>query len=178
MEMDTQAVFWKVLSIMFITAVDRDIWAVWMFSEATQRSKTRLVLYCWFDLFCVLSDGPSPPELIFGHSVCAEQYVCRAAAGPEAGSGGPPDGPPGEPAVLGLLLGAAAGDALPEDRWHSVRLLGPDGVPQVVRQQQTLGAVLGPGPGLLGHLCGLRAVPESRSGTETHHRGTLPHYWQ
>lgn len=62
------------------------------------------------------ADGPSAPERASGHGVRTELHVCRDAAGPEAGSGGPSDGPPGEPAMLGLLLGAAAGDALPEDR--------------------------------------------------------------
>lgn len=149
-----------------------DFSVFWTFSLVKNETYSVLLL------FCVVSDGPSAPEHTFGHSVCAEQPVCRAAAGPEAGSGGPADGPPGEPAVLGLLLGAVAGDALPEDRWHGARLLGPDGVPKVVRQQQAHGAVLGPGSGLLGHLCGLRTVQESRPGTETHHRGTFPHYWQ
>lgn len=118
------------------------------------------------------ADGLGAP----GRSVCAELPVCGAAAGPGAGAGGPPDGQPLEPAVLGLVLGAAAGDALPEDRRHGARLLGPDGLPQVVGQRQAHGALLGPGPGLLGDLCGLCAVQESRLGTETRHRCTLPHY--
>ena len=104
--------------------------------------------------------------------------MCRPAAGPEAGSGrgGPAHGAQGQPAVLGLVLGSAAGDALPEDRRHGARLLGPDGLPPVVRRQQTHGAVLGPGPGLLGPVPGLCGVQESRPGEETRHRDTLPHY--
>ncbi len=100
----------------------------------------------------------------------------RPAAGPETGSRGPPDGPPGEPAVLGLLVGSAAGDALPEARGHGARLLGHDGVPQVVRKRQTHDAVLGPGPRLLATLSGVRDVPESRPGAEAHHRCPLAHY--
>lgn len=99
-----------------------------------------------------------------------------AAAGPEAGAGGPPDGPPRGPAVLGLLLGAAAGDALPEDRGHGARLLGPDGNPQGFREREARGAVLGPGPGLLGHLPGLRPVQEPRPGAQTGHLSALPGY--
>lgn len=130
------------------------------------------------DGYWYCSDGPAAPENTSGHSVRPELHVRGAAAGPAAGSGGPPDGPPLQPAVLGLLLGSAAGDALPEDRWHGARLLGPDGVPQGVRQQQAHGAVLGPGPGLLGPLRGLRAVQESRPGPEARDRRALPHHRQ
>lgn len=64
---------------------------------------------------CVVSsaDGPSAPEHTRSHGVRAQLRVCRTAAGPETGPLGSPDCPPGEPAVLGLLLGSAAGDALP-----------------------------------------------------------------
>lgn len=104
----------------------------------------------------------------------AEQHVRGAAAGPEAGSGGPAGGPRGQPAVLGLVVAAAAGDALAEDRRHGGRLLGHDGAAEGVGQRQTQGAVLGPGPRLLGHLRGLRAVQEPRPGTQTRHRRPLP----
>lgn len=100
--------------------------------------------------------------------------MCGAAAGPEAGPGGPPDGTPRGPAVLGLVLRSAAGDALPEDRRHRARLLGPDGDPQGFGEREAHGAVLGPGPGLLGHLSGLRPVQEPRPGAQTGHLGALP----
>lgn len=75
-------------------------------------------LYLTVHLTCVVSsaDGPSAPEHTRSHGIGAQLRVCRPAAGPETGSRGSPECPPGEPAVLGLLLGAAAGDALPEDR--------------------------------------------------------------
>lgn len=102
--------------------------------------------------------------------------MSHPAAGPEGGPRGPAERPPGQPAVLGLVFGAAAGDALPEDRRHGARLLGHDGVPQVVGQQQAHGPVLGPGPRLLGPLSGLRDGQESRPRQEAHHRSTLPYY--
>lgn len=106
-------------------------------------------------------------------SVGADLPARGASAGSEAGSGGPPSGAPRGPAVLGLLLGSAAGDALSEDRRLGARLLGPDGVSQVVGQGETLGAVLGPGPGLLGPLPGLCPIQEPRSGQEADHLNAL-----
>lgn len=122
------------------------------------------------------ADGPTSRARTCGHGVRAELHVRRAAARPPAARRRPAGGPPLQPAVLGLLLGAAAGDALPEDRRHRARLLGHDAAPQVVGRRQTHGAVLGPGPGLLGPLSGLRAVREPRAGAQTHPRFALRHH--
>lgn len=78
--------------------------------------------------------------------------------------------------MLGLLLGSAARHAVSEDSRHGPRLLGPDGDPPVLRGRETRGAVLGPGPGLLGDLRGMRDVQEPRHGEETHHLCALPDY--
>lgn len=126
-------------------------------------------------LICVWSsaDAGASPERMRARGSGADLLARGASARPKAGSGGPAGCPPGGPAVLGRLLGSAAGDALSEDRRHGSRLLGPDGVPEVVGQGETLGTVLGPGPGLLGPLPGLCPVQEPRSGQEAHNLNAL-----
>lgn len=134
-------------------------------------SEMKCKLKCGFG-----KDGPATPVHTRSHGAGAQLHVRRPAAGPQTGSGGSSDGPPGQPPVLGLLLGPTAGDARPQDRGHGARLLGSDGVPQVIGQQQTHGAVLGPGPGLLGPVSGLCAVQKSRAGPEARHGHALPVY--
>lgn len=108
-------------------------------------------------LICCVLDGHGARAPTRGRRARAGVRVRGPTAGPEAAATcGPAVGAPGQPAVLGLVLGAAAGDALAEDRRHGARLLGHDGVPEGVGQQQAHGPLLGPCPGLLGHLPGLR----------------------
>lgn len=71
-------------------------------------SGTRCKLNCGFD-----KDGPVAPVHCHSCGACAQLHMCDPAVGPQRGSGGPSDGPPGPPPVLGLLLGPAARDALP-----------------------------------------------------------------
>lgn len=136
-------------------------------------SEIRYKLKCGFD-----KDGPVAPVHTHSCGACAQLHMCHPAVGPQTGSGGSSGGPPGQPPLLGILLGPAAQDALPEDCGHGARPLGSNGVPQVLGQQQTHSALLGPGPGLLGPLSGLRAVQKSRAGPETRHGSALPVYRQ
>lgn len=58
-------------------------------------------------------DGPVAPVHTHSRGACAQLHVCHPVVGPQKGSGGSSDGPPGQPPVLGLVLGPAAGDELP-----------------------------------------------------------------
>lgn len=122
------------------------------------------------------TDGPLAPVPTRSHGAAARLHVRQLAAGPQTGSSGSSVGPPGQPPLLEILLGPAAGDAHPQDCGHGACLLGSDGVPQVIGQQQTHRAVLGPGSGLLGPLSGLYAVQKSRVGPETRQGFALPVY--
>lgn len=75
-----------------------------------------------------------------------------------------PDRPTGSSpswsSVLGILLSASPGNAKASHFQHCFRLLGFYDVPEVIWELEAWGSVLGSGPTLLGHLCGLRAFKE------------------
>lgn len=124
---------------------------------------------CGFD-----TGGPVAPVPTRSHGAAAGLHMRQPTAGPQTGSSGSSEGPPGQPPLLEILLSPTAADARPQDRGHGACILGSD--VEVMGQQQTHSAVLGPGSGLLGPLSGLCAVQKSRAGPETRHGFALPVY--